>query len=165
MIFLLVAHPFSGSLSTIPGRIRIWKVFFKEKGKTGVSGEKLLCVNARTNNRLSPPCFELRAQQWESSAQYYIFAFSVKEKHYVTRFYKAVVQVSHQVIPCSCEVKNVWMDDTRPYLDFFTQHVRSFLVVNTTQTYKFGRYKQSAKQFTVNRFVNGSRISFSFEKL
>ena len=51
---LEAAHPQSGSSSSIPGRIGIWKYWFWGDKKTGIPREKPLRARERTNNKLNP---------------------------------------------------------------------------------------------------------------
>ena len=75
---LEVAHPCSGSLFTIPGRIGIWNLkiimlSFEERGKPEYPEKKLLGAKERTNHKLNPhmvstPGFEPGPHWWEAIA-------------------------------------------------------------------------------------------------
>ena len=74
MIITEIAHPLSGSLSTLlVVKLEFGNVGFWVEGKTGVPQEKPRRARERTNNKLNPnmaskPGFEPRPHWWEASA-------------------------------------------------------------------------------------------------
>ena len=75
---LEIAHPWSGTSFTIPGRIGIWNLkiimlSFEERGKPEYPEKKRLGVKERTNHKLNPHVastlgFEPGPHRWEATA-------------------------------------------------------------------------------------------------
>ena len=72
-----VAHPQSGSWSTIPDWIGFW-VGFRRVGKTGVPREKPLGARERTSNKLNSHNYAVDAGTWTQAT--FVGVGGIKEK-------------------------------------------------------------------------------------